>query len=66
LQLQYFNTKDYARTSNGESTKIGDIELQLDEEVISRVINLPLKRECWSKTKRVKDISWLEILVSPE
>jgi hypothetical protein len=30
------------------------------------VTKFPLKGECWSKTKRVKDIPWSEILVSPE
>jgi hypothetical protein len=59
-------TKSFARTFNGEHTKIGDIELQIDEELITRVTKFPLKGECWSKTKRVKEIPWSKILVSPE
>jgi hypothetical protein len=51
-------TKDFAQTFNGEHAKIGDIELQLDEEIIARATKFPLKGECWSKTKRVKDIPW--------
>jgi hypothetical protein len=27
---------------------------------------MPLKGECWSKTKRVKEIPWSEIIFSPE
>jgi hypothetical protein len=48
-------TKAFTQTLNGERAKIGDIELQLDEEVIARATKLSLKLECWS-----------EILVSPE
>jgi len=42
------------------------MELHIDEELKARVTKLPLKGECWSKTKRVKGIPWFEILVSPE
>jgi hypothetical protein len=59
-------TKSFAQTFNGEHTKIGDIELQLDEQIIVRVTKLSLKGECWSKTKRVKEIPWSKILVSPK
>ena len=49
-------TKAFPWTFNGEHAKIRYIELQLDEEIIVRVTKLPLKWECWSKTKRVKEI----------
>jgi hypothetical protein len=51
---------------NGECAKIGDIELQLDEEAIARATEFPFKGECWSKNKRVKENPWSEILVSLE
>ena len=59
-------TKAFTRTLNCERAKIGYIELQLDEEVIAKATKLPLKGECWSKTKRLKDIPLYEILVSLE
>jgi hypothetical protein len=59
-------TKAFALSFNGEYAKVGDIELQINEEMIARVTKLSLKGECWSKTKRVKEIPWSEILISPE
>jgi len=59
-------TKSFTRTFNAEHTKIGDIELQVDEEIIAIVTKLPLKGACWSKNKRVKKIPWSEIMFSPK
>lgn len=39
-------TKYFVLNFNGEYTKIGDTQLQLDEELIARVTKLSLKWEC--------------------
>jgi hypothetical protein len=59
-------TKYFALSFNGECAKVRDIELQINQEMISRVTKLSLKGECWSKTKIVKEIPWSKILVSPK
>jgi hypothetical protein len=57
-------TRAFSLSFDGQSAKIGDFELKLNEEMIAKETNFPLKGECWSKTKRVKDIPWSEILIS--
>jgi hypothetical protein len=49
---------------DGQYSKIGDFELKLNEEMIVKASNFPLKGECRSNTKRVKDIPWSETLSS--
>jgi hypothetical protein len=57
-------TRVFSLNFDGQSSKIGDFELNLNEGMIAKATNLPLKGECWSKTKRVKYIPYFEILIS--
>jgi hypothetical protein len=59
-------TKSFEFSFNGVYSKVGDIELYINEEMISIRTKFPLKGECWSNTKRIKETPWSEILISPE
>nr|ABK22443.1 unknown [Picea sitchensis]ACN40221.1 unknown [Picea sitchensis] len=48
--------KAFALNFDGQSSKIGDIVLQVNEAMISRASKLPTKGKHWSKTKRVKEM----------
>jgi hypothetical protein len=57
-------TRDFSLNFNGNSTKIVDFILQLDEAIISKAMKLPVEVERWSKTKSIKDIGWSMFLTS--
>jgi hypothetical protein len=56
----------FALSFDGKSADIGDVMMHIDEALIARATNLPLKGEQWFKTKRVRNIPWSEFLVSPK
>jgi hypothetical protein len=51
---------------DGTKTLIGDIELQLTEEFISQVKELPQCGEPWFKNKIIKGKIWKYLLKNPE
>jgi hypothetical protein len=50
--------RDFSHNFNGWVTRIGDIEMQVDEAMIAEATHLPLKGELWSKNMQAKDIPW--------
>jgi hypothetical protein len=59
-------TRAFSFSFEGKYVRIRDVELQIDENVISKYSSLPTKGERWSKTKMVRaDIPWSEFISSP-
>ena len=55
-------SRAFAASFDGIKAHIGDVELRLTSEFVSRAIGLPRVGECWYKGKHVKNDHWKEFL----
>jgi hypothetical protein len=58
--------KYFAQTFDGFRAKIGDIQLELTEDFMSKVTGLPLKGERWFKNAKLEDVPWSLFMASRE
>ena len=56
------NSRAFAASFDGMKAQIGDVELRMTEEFVSRAIGLPRVGERWYKGKHVKNYDWKEFL----
>jgi hypothetical protein len=54
----------FAQTFDGFRAKVGDVQLEITEDFISRVTGLPLKGEKWFKNAKMEDVPWSLFMVS--
>jgi hypothetical protein len=60
-KLEGFNlcvARQFALTFDGCRAKVGDIQLEIDEQFISLATGLPVTRQCWSKNCKVEELPW--------
>jgi hypothetical protein len=50
--------QQFALTFDGYRAKVGDIQLELNEEFISSVTGLPATGQRWFKNSKVDEVSW--------
>ena len=55
-------SRAFAASFDGIKAQIGDVELKLTEEFVSRATGLPWVGERWYKGKHVKNDDWKEFL----
>jgi hypothetical protein len=56
--------KHFAQTFDGFKAKIGDIQLELTEDFVSKATGLPSKGERWFKNAKIEDIPWSLFMAS--
>jgi hypothetical protein len=56
--------KYFAQTFDGFRAKIGDIQLELTENFVSKVTVLPSKGERWFKNARIEEVPWSLFMTS--
>jgi hypothetical protein len=56
--------KYFAQTFDGFRAKVGDVQLELTEDFMSRATGLPLKGERWFKNANMEDVPWSLFMVS--
>jgi hypothetical protein len=56
--------KSFAQTFDGFRAKVGDIQLELTEEFMSKAIGLPSKGEKWFKNARIEEVPWSLFMTS--
>jgi hypothetical protein len=67
ISFQGYNiivSRAFAQSFNGKLARVGDIEILVDETLITEATRLPVVGEKWSKNFPVRDIRWGEFLVS--
>ena len=57
-------SREFMQNFNGTKAKVGDIQLQFDEEFIAQATCLPQLGEKWFKKMKVKNIPWKSLLES--
>jgi hypothetical protein len=50
--------RQFAMTFDGCRAKVGDIQLEIDEQFISLATSLPVTGQRWSKNCKVKEVPW--------
>ena len=66
--IQKFNgynkevTKAFARSFDGKTVEVGDLQFTITESTLATATNLPKKRERWFKNKTVEDQEWRNML----
>ena len=58
IWFQCSSIKAFAESFDGVNAHVGDVELRLTGEFISRAIGLPQTRERWYKGKHIKNDHW--------
>jgi hypothetical protein len=58
--------KYFAQTFDDFRANIGDIQLELIEDFMSKAIGLPLKCERWFKNAKLEDVPWILFMASCE
>jgi hypothetical protein len=56
--------KAFAQTFYGFRAKIGDMQLELTEEFVSKATRLPSKGERWFKNTRIEEVLWSLFMAS--
>jgi hypothetical protein len=56
--------KYFAQTFDGFRAKVGDVQLEIIDDFISRVTRLPSKGEKWFKNAKMEDVPWILFMVS--
>jgi hypothetical protein len=56
--------QDFAHTFDGFRAKVGDVQLEITEDFISRATRLPLKGEKWFKNAKIEDVPWSLFMAS--
>jgi hypothetical protein len=54
----------FAQTFDGFRAKVGDIQLELTEDFMSKATGLPLKGERWFKNAKIEDVPWSLFMAS--
>jgi hypothetical protein len=54
----------FAQTFDGFRAKVGDVQLEITEDFMSRVTGLPLKGEKWFKNEKMEEVPWSLFMVS--
>jgi hypothetical protein len=50
--------QQFYMTFDGCRAKVGDIQLEIDEQFISSATGLPTSGQCWFKNCKVEEVSW--------
>jgi hypothetical protein len=50
--------RQFALTFDGCRAKVGDVQLEIDEQFISLATSLPATGQKWSKNCKVEDVPW--------
>jgi hypothetical protein len=50
--------RQFALTFDGCQAKVGDVQLEIDEQFLSLATNLPATGQKWSKNCKVEDVPW--------
>jgi len=50
--------RQFAMTFDGCRAKVGYVQLEIDEQLISSAIGLAPLRQCWLKNCKVEEVSW--------
>ena len=59
-----FVVKQFALTFDGCRAKLGDIQLEMNEEFISSTIGLPSTTQRWFKNSKVEEVPWPLLFIS--
>jgi hypothetical protein len=50
--------RQFALTFDGCRAKVGDVQLEINEQFLSSITSLPATRQKWSKNYKVEDVPW--------
>jgi hypothetical protein len=50
--------RQFALTFDGCRAKVGDVQLEIDEQFLSLTTSLPATGQKWSKNCKVEDVPW--------